>query len=176
MAVTDERWIDVPTYEGIYQVSTEGRVRSLPRRRRTGAGVRTVRERILRPKPGEYPAVSLARLGDRKTFYVHALVLSGFVGSAPAGMEACHGDGDKWNCRLSNLRWDTPSGNHADRVKHGVSNRGERCGTAKLTARQVAEIRARGDEPRRVLAAAFGVSPAQISQIVHGKRWAYGSR
>jgi hypothetical protein len=48
-------------------------------------------------------------------------------------MEACHGDGDSANNRLGNLRWDTPTNNHADKILHGTTNRGERSGTAKLT-------------------------------------------
>ena len=43
-----------------------------------------------------------------KTRLVHRLVLETFVGAAPAGMEGCHNDGNRFNKRLENLRWDTP--------------------------------------------------------------------
>ena len=170
----------MPGYEGLYEVSSYGRIRSLPRQRRggrSGNGMRTVRERILKPKPGKYPAVSLRRCADPMTFNVHTLVLLAFVGPCPDGMEACHGDGNKWNCNLGNLRWDTPSSNHDDRVRHGVSNRGERCGTAKLTEAQVGDIRslyAAGRMTQAVLAARYGVAQSQISHIINRKRWSYG--
>jgi hypothetical protein len=172
--ITEEVWADVPGYEGEYQVSSLGRVRSLLRRRWNGRGWRNVPGRLLGLKPGRYPAVSLCRTReDQRTVNVHTLVLTAFVGPPPPGMECCHEDGDKWNCRLSNLRWDTPTGNHRDRVRHGVSNRGERSGSAKLTREQVTVIRAQSAAgvPRRELATAFGVSPSLVSMIATGKRW-----
>lgn len=171
-----ESWRPVVGYEGLYEVSSHGRVKSLARKRNTGRGIRTVRERILRAKPGLYPTVTLRHCGDPKTHYVHDLVLRAFIGPPPSGFEACHGDGDKWNCRLTNLRWDTPSGNHRDRVRHGVSNRGERSGTAKLSRAQVEEIKQRCAQGERQSAVAreFGVSQSLISQIVNERKWGYG--
>lgn len=169
-----EEWRPVVGYEGLYEVSSIGRVKSLPRTRWTGTGWRTTRERILTPKNDTYPSVSLSRLGDPRTIRIHVLLLEAFVGPRPVGAQACHGDGDKWNCRLDNLRWDSTSANHQDRVLHGASNRGERSGTARLTRQRVAEIRARhsAGEPQRSLASAFGVHPSTISHLVHGKSWA----
>lgn len=46
---------------------------------------------------------------------VHLYVLETFVGPRPEGMQACHGDGDPANNRLSNLRWDTCSNNNLDK-------------------------------------------------------------
>jgi hypothetical protein len=51
---------------------------------------------------------------------VHHLVLEAFVGPRPAGHEAAHGDGDKTNNALANLRWATPKENAADRYRHGT--------------------------------------------------------
>jgi len=177
MAVA-ERWVAIPGYGDSYEVSDLGRVRSIARERNVGHGTRMVRGRVLRRKPGIYPSVTLASYGDNKTHHVHILVLSAFVGLKPhPKMEACHWDGKKWNCKLSNLRWDFRSGNHADRVRHGVSNRGERCGTSKLTRIQVSTIRVlrAGGEKQNVLARRFGVTPSLISMIVNNKRWSYGS-
>ncbi|AXH49957.1 HNH endonuclease [Mycobacterium phage Glexan] len=50
---------------------------------------------------------------------VHRMVLETFVGPCPPGMEACHNNGTPGDNRLSNLRWDTPKANQADKVKHG---------------------------------------------------------
>jgi HNH endonuclease len=49
---------------------------------------------------------------------VHTLVLQAFVGPCPAGMEACHYDGDKANNKLGNLRWDTKRANELDAIRH----------------------------------------------------------
>ena len=58
-------------------------------------------------------------------------------------MERCHDNGQKTDCRLSNLRWDTPKNNSADRVRHGTAHVRSRCHNAKLTEDQVRAIRAR---------------------------------
>jgi hypothetical protein len=173
----EERWADVPGYVGVYRVSDCGRVYSVPRLCNVGRGKRMTKGRYLRIKPGIYPTVTLANIGINTTRTIHSLVLEAFVGSCPDGMESCHGDGDKWNCNLSNLRWDTPSGNHSDRVRHGVSNRGERCGTAKLTGNDVQEIRklhALGSRNKSI-ALKFNVSRPLISMIINNRRWSYVS-
>lgn len=124
-----------------YQVSNFGRVKSLPRIARRFSprwGVWSnmhLREKILTPSrfhgtdrhgvKRQKPAAALVcfqtEAGARKQyFYVHALVLSAFVGPRPTGMEACHGDGDGLNNRLGNLRWDTHAENVKDSIKHGT--------------------------------------------------------
>jgi hypothetical protein len=87
-------------------------------------------------------------------------------------MECCHNDGNPNNNHLSNLRWDTSKNNHADKVRHGTTNRGERCGTAKLTQSQVDEIR-QDNRLQRLIAADYGVHQNTISRIKNGKRWTH---
>ncbi len=65
--------------------------------------------------------VCLSREGQNHPRLVHRLILLAFVGECPDGLQACHYDGDKSNCRLSNLRYDTPKGNAADKVRHGTN-------------------------------------------------------
>lgn len=102
-----EEWRDVIGFEGRYQVSNLGRVKSLARTEpylRHGAGnVRFKREKILKASPsGPYLTVRLRG----RTFYVHVLVLTAFVGPKPEGTCARHGpDFDGTNNRLTNLRW-----------------------------------------------------------------------
>lgn len=132
-------------------------------------------------KPGKsgvgYLTVCLYRNKTGTTFTVHRLVLDAFVGPRPPKHEACHGDGDKTNNRLENLRWDMPHGNHADRAKHGVSNRGSRNGFAKLTEKEVLEIRKRrsNGESCDSIAAAFNVSARNVRRITSGKTWKYAA-
>jgi hypothetical protein len=116
-----EEWRAVVGYEGIYEVSNLGNVRSLDRVMTYPSG-RIIRWRgkILTPgKTGDRLTVSLGD-GVSKSYYVHDLVLKSFVGARPANEEGCHGDGRGTYNALSNLRWDTRSENTYDRVRHGT--------------------------------------------------------
>ena len=122
MSQSNEKWLPVAGYAGMYEVSNHGRVRSLDRIVRVTADQsRVARGRILSPGPhrGGYKLINLSRDGHRKSATVHKLVLEAFVGTAPSGMEACHADGDPANNRLDNLRWGTSTENNFDIVRHG---------------------------------------------------------
>lgn len=116
---SEERWLAVPGWEGLYEVSDRGGVRGLDRvdsRGRHCPGV------LLAPfvdGVGRHQ-VTLTREGRRSLYRVHRLVLEAFVGPAPAGTEACHGNGQPGDNRLGNLRWDTSSENEFDKVRHGT--------------------------------------------------------
>ena len=117
-----EQWRDIPGYEGRYQVSDLGRVRSLDHRvRLVVKGVETTRlspGRILKPGPARSGHLTVA-LGRGNSKQVHALVLLAFVGPYPEGMEVLHGDDDPTNNRLNNLRYGTRSENLRQCVAHG---------------------------------------------------------
>jgi hypothetical protein len=66
-----------------------------------------------------YKMVRLRIDGKGFTRLVHRLVLSAFVGEPSTGQEACHANGDRLDCALDNLRWDTRSANAVDRYSHG---------------------------------------------------------
>lgn len=173
-----EEWRPVPGYEGLYEVSDLGRVRSVDRPAHIrGGGLRLIPGRVLRPAPhkGGYRVHHLySAAGARKVFSAHALVASAFLGAAPPGLQVCHEDGDPANCRLDNLRYDTPTGNNADKERHGNKLHGEAHPTAKLTADQVKQIRAlRGVEPQKVTAKRFGITFSNVSAIQLGKSWRY---
>lgn len=111
-----ERWLPVAGYEGIYEVSDQGRVRSLDRtvpHGHTGTRRAAGRELRLLIDSGGYPFVHLGRRPQRRV-RVHVLVLETFVGPRPAGLCGLHRDDVKTNGRLSNLRWGTQSENIAD--------------------------------------------------------------
>lgn len=123
---TVERWLPVVGYEGLYEVSDHGRVRSLDREYTRSDGVRTRRSgRVLKPVPnsnGRHQVYLCVPGGKQRPQLVHRLVLEAFVGQCPEGMEACHKDDDHVNNNLSNLRWDTRQGNYDDRVRNGIKN------------------------------------------------------
>ena len=169
-----EHWLPVPGYEGLYEVSDLGNVRSLhvsKKPRKNGA--------LLTPaeigKTTAHLAVALYRDKRAKTWQVHQLVLLAFVGPPPPGMQSRHGTGGNLDNRLANLCYGTSKENKADQVRDGVANRGERCGSAKLTAAIVLECRRRyaAGETQTALAAEFGVSEPTISQLIHGVTWAH---
>lgn len=159
-----ERWLPVPGYEGLYEVSDLGRVRSL----RSGQ----LRSLCSTPK-NPYPRLVLTGRGQRVTKLVHRLVLIAFVGDPLPGTEVCHGNGDPADNRLKNLRWGTSAENQADRLRHGTLPRGENIHTAKLSAADVVAIRAalRKRESQRKIAARFGVSQRSIGRINLGLSW-----
>lgn len=113
-----EEWRYVAGYEGLYEVSNLGRVRSTERLDSLGRPCRSVE---LRPdiRPSGHLRVTFSRDGSVRRFWVHRLVLDAFVGPRPKGTEGCHNDGDPTNNCVENLRWDTKSANALDRVRHG---------------------------------------------------------
>jgi len=105
-------WRAVPGFEGRYEVSNDGQVRSLGR----------LHGRVMKHwvrDSGHY-IVTLCRSGRRYQRYVHVLVLEAFVGPRPSGAFGCHNDGVPAHNSVSNLRWDTPQANSLDTVKHGA--------------------------------------------------------
>jgi HNH endonuclease/NUMOD4 motif len=120
-----EFWVDVPGHEGVHQVSSLGRVRSLDRMvtQRHGNGGsyrRRLKGQLLNPAlSGGYPGVSMYGLRTHTT-HVHVLVLGSFVGPCPDGMECRHLDDVKTNNRLFNLAWGTRTENGRDRVRNGI--------------------------------------------------------
>lgn len=173
-----ENWKDVVGYEGYYEVSDLGNVRSIGRKIKCSRGLRFVEGRVLsihRNKyRSQYCSVNLSVDQRKERLYVHHLVLEAFVCANPGGMQACHNDGDPTNNRLDNLRWDTPKANNADKLTHGTDLRGEKSGTAKLTSGDIIQIRKRAEtEFHKVIAEDYGVSRQQIDRIVRGERWAH---
>ena len=67
-----------------------------------------------------YSSVNLSNEFGPKRLSLHRLILAAFIPMPRPGMLACHNDGDPTNSMLSNLRWDTPKGNNADKQRHGT--------------------------------------------------------
>jgi len=123
---TQERWLPVVGYEGLYEVSDHGNVRSLDRwhqrpasRRNPEPWRRLYPGQRLTPSPDGrgYQRVTLHNKG-RKVALVNWLVLEAFVGPRPWGGCSLHGDDDKSNNRLPNLRWGSQAENTRDAVRN----------------------------------------------------------
>lgn len=171
-----EKWKPVVLggYQWPYEVSDLGRVR------RSTDGPRTHAGRVLRPWLDErgYPRVNLRDCARRRTTTVHRVVAEAFLGPPPSGMQVNHIDGNKQNARLNNFEYVTASENQYHAVALGLKTtkglHGERNPSAKLTEGAVREIRRRAlaGENQRGIARAFGISPAAITLIKQGRRWA----
>lgn len=94
----DEVWKDIPSYEGLYQVSNLGNVKSLNKYHHK-------REQILKPKKDKYGylCVRLSKNGELKDFTIHRLVMLSFVGES--NLTVNHKDENKKNNRLDNLEY-----------------------------------------------------------------------
>lgn len=113
------RWLPVVGYEGRYEVSDQGHVRSLDRVLRSG---KPRRGRVLKQvqHPRGYLLVNLWLDNTSRMWLIHRLVLMAFVGPPPVGTEGLHADGDSGNNALVNLSWGTHSENQYDQVQHGT--------------------------------------------------------
>lgn len=120
--MTWEEWHAVIGYEGCYEVSNLGRVRSLDR----SDGRRHIKGRVLKARrlPNGRQRVSLSKEGRIVDAYIYRLVLEAFVGPCPPGMEALHWDDDPNNNALYNLRWGTRTDNMRDMSRNGGGNAG----------------------------------------------------
>lgn len=118
-----ERWLPVVGYEDLYQVSDQGRVRSLDRVVRCGFGAkRKMPGRMIEGKIDRngYRIVTLCRYGDEWTARAHRVVLAAFVGPCPEGQVVRHLNGVQDDNRLMNLAYGTPLENSADQRRHGT--------------------------------------------------------
>ena len=118
---TVEKWLDIENYKGYYQVSSDGRVKSL---KRTRIGISNipvaVNERVLIPKEDNYKRVVLSKNKNKKTFSIHRLVAKAFIFNPKNKPQVNHKDGDKLNNNISNLEWVTASENHIHAHKIGL--------------------------------------------------------
>jgi NUMOD4 motif/HNH endonuclease len=122
MRCKTERWLPIPGYEGSYEVSTAGRIKSLERYvPHAYTGKQLVREKILIAPPDTkgYPRATLAIDTSKKSWAVHRAVMAAFVPRADWQlMHVNHIDGNTKNNALENLEWCTASENrlHSYRV------------------------------------------------------------
>lgn len=169
-----EIWRDIPGFDGHYQVSNLGRVKSMPRIvvRNQSNGNYTTKEKILRPGLSHgYPTVSLTRNGKSKSYRNHVLVMLAFVGPCPLGQEVLHRDGDRTDATLEHLRYGTRRENMADaRLRKTMA--GVRNGNSKLTSAMIADIIKAYADFEEELAKVHGVTPGTIRNLKMNRTYA----
>ena len=118
----NEIWKDIPNYEGYYQVSNLGRVKSLDRiiTYSNGKEVYT-KGKIIKQSKDSHNRLRLIlnKNGKKKNYFVHSLVALSFIGEKPDNYIVAHCNGDNNDNRLSNLRYDTIKENSIDMYRHG---------------------------------------------------------
>jgi len=157
-----EIWKDIPNYEGMYQVSNLGRVKSL----------KFEKERILKPTPDKdgYYNVSLYEGGEVKTNKIHRLVMLAFFGESD--LEVNHINGIKADNRFENLEYCTPSENIQHALDIGLMARGENHPNSKLTRACVERIKyGHQGMLQKDIAEIYGITRSLVSFIRSGKKW-----
>lgn len=174
-----EQWKDVAGFEGYYQISNAGKIRSLDRQEaQTNGHPMTYKGKMMNPcKDGKgYRFMYLARNGKRKMYKIHRLVALAFIPNPYNYEQVNHIDGDKDNNSVNNLEWCTGAYNMQHSFHNGLHKKGERVSTAILTQAQVDEIRSRhikrdGEYGAKPLAKKYGVSDMTIRNILNNKKW-----
>ena len=170
-----EIWKDIPCYEGLYQASNLGRIKSLDRKQADKFGkVYKYKSKVLKPRAGKGDgrlAVVLSKKGITKGFNVHTLIAETFLGKRPDGYFICHCDGNNQNNNIENLRYDTSSQNGVDIYRHKG-----KAPLGVLTPEDVVEIRNKKRTTKctnKKLAQEYNVSSSTISYILERKTFSW---
>lgn len=178
MSIVDEIWKDVVGFEGYYQVSNLGRVRSVDRIILYKNGRQSFyKGQILKPRIARhgYYQLVLREPSVKKSFTVHLVVAPAFLGDRPKGFHVNHIDGDKLNNRVENLEYCSPKDNthHAFRLGLCDTRIGDNHHGAKLRDSDIPVIRDRvlQGHTHKAIAEDYGVCAATISHVVAGRNW-----
>jgi hypothetical protein len=155
-----EVWQPVPGYEGLYEVSDQGRVKGL--------------KGFVKPKIGRngYARTELWNKGERRRPSIHRLVAQTFIPNPESKPQVNHLDGNKLNNAVANLEWCTAQENALHAVAL-LGRHGERATAAKLGEREATAILVMLEKgvPGKWLADLFGVTNAQISHLRLNRQW-----
>jgi hypothetical protein len=173
-----ESWKGIPNYEGLYEVSDFGRIKSLPRSFIDKRGYRQrIRGGLLQSKgTTAYVTVGLCKYGEVKDVGVHRLVALVFIPNPDNLPEVNHKDGNKRNNRVTNLEWTTKVGNVVHAHKAGLMRQvyGSSHVRAKLNEEKVLDIRKRiaeGSSTVKELAKRYQVSESTIDSVFRRYSW-----
>lgn len=173
-----EYWKDIKGYEGLYQVSNLGNIKSVDRKIERSTSVMELKGKTMSQYIGNtgYPMVSLCINGECKRYSVHRIVAKAFLSNPLNKAYVNHIDGNKQNSNLENLEWSTPTENSIHAHENGLTNvaRGERQRSAKLTVDKVKFIR-ESSKTVRELSLMFNVSKQAIRDVKMKRSWKHVS-
>lgn len=175
----NEVWKDIEGYEGIYQVSNLGRIKSLDRKVRSRWGLMKQKGIVLKSRIcNGYVLICLSKNGKNKDVSVHRVIAKSWVpGRTDAKNEVNHIDGDKTNNSVDNLEWCDRRHNIQHSIRIGLRTRQDGAGgySAILTEKEVKEIRElKKNNPtisQPTLGRMFGISKSEIGYILNRAVW-----
>jgi hypothetical protein len=156
-----EAWRDIE-WAPNYSVSNFGNVK--------GPRGCILKERVDR---GGYRRVAIYVDGKPKHTMIHRLTCTAFVGARPDGHEVNHKNCIRHDNRAENLEWVTRQQNAEHRQLHGIHQRGEQNGNARLTQKQADRLREiiAGGARRGCAATVYGISKSMVGCIARGQNW-----
>lgn len=177
--IAKERWLPVVGYEGLYEVSNHGQVRSLDRWVTYSNGAKHFHKgKLIKPcfHTYGYPMLHLSKNGKTRPRCIHKLVAEAFLGPCPKGQIVLHGPTGRTCAALSNLSYGPPEKNsREDRERDGTAIKGEDHKSAKLTEAEVLQIRDLYEKggTQVALAKQFNIHQTHVSLLVRRKAWAH---
>jgi hypothetical protein len=173
----EEDWVDIKGYEGIYMVSTRGRIKSVDRQSQRTRGLANIKGRVLRPNiyKNGYLWVLLTKDKNPLQFFVHRIVATHLVENSKNLPFVNHIDGDKANNDTLNLEWCTPKQNVHHALNTGLCENifGDNCHLSSLSSEQVLLIRSeytKGDNIEKI-AKQYNVHGHTIRRVIERKTW-----
>lgn len=127
-----EVFVPIKGYDGLYEISNIGKVKSLAKYKGTGYK-QLISERIMKGRDNAYGylQVGLTRGNVKKTKYIHRLVAEHFIDNHENKQEVNHIDGDKYNNSVNNLEWCTRLENEQHSYRLGLKKKGDMWGNSK---------------------------------------------
>lgn len=121
----NEEWKDIKDFEGLYQISNYGRVKSVSKISKINGRVYPTIIMTCHPNTKKYLEVELCKNGKQHRYRIHRLVANAFIPNQENKPQVNHKDGNKQNNRLDNLEWCTNGENQIHAFKNGLNHRGK---------------------------------------------------
>jgi hypothetical protein len=170
-----EIWKDVKGYEGLYQVSDLGKIRSLDRLKKgKNNSLSKIKGKLLKPRIDKgYYIISLSKDGKKKTFLLHRIVAINFIDNPFLKKTVNHINGIKIDNKLENLEWCTYSENNIHAHNIGLKNQvGEKNNASKMTADIVYKIKFETDGMKyKDIAKIYNIHESYVGLIKRNERW-----
>lgn len=168
-------WRAISEYEGFYEASSDGKVRSINRivRYKDGSSRKWPKLELKQGLSNGYKQIFLSKNGKSRAFKVHNIILFAFLGFKSSSMTVNHKDGNKFNNKLSNLEYITMLDNVRHGFKNGLMAVGSNNNLSKLTDAQVIAIRylSRSGMKPTDIATNFKITYQNVWLIVNRKSW-----
>lgn len=173
----NEIWKDIINFEGLYQISNLGNVKSLPKKVKKKYGFRNTKEKLLKKvnHSAGYYIVGLKKNKRDYKFFIHRLLAIHYIDNPNNFLCINHIDGDKQNNNLNNLEWCTKQENNKHAFKNNlINNTGINNGMSKLTEKDVLFIREnKYNFLQKELAIMFNVTKNYICGIINYRNRKY---